>query len=87
MMSAAPHPSSTATGTSRRDRRGCGYDAYVPDLLAGWNLVMPADLALEGLARVLLRRVGRVLGDRGPRRRPAPAGARRGRVDPGRPHQ
>jgi len=32
---------------SRRDRRGCRYDAYVPDLLAGWNLVMPADVAAD----------------------------------------
>jgi Fic family protein len=64
-------------GMGRRDRRGCDYDAYLPDPLAGWDLTLPADLAadiadaetevrrlnartdatlaLEGLARFLLR--------------------------------
>jgi Fic family protein len=67
----------TFEGMSRADRRGCEYDAFVPDQLAGWNLMLPADLvadladaeqavrelnrtgggvlALEGLARFLLR--------------------------------
>ena len=31
----------------RRDRQGCDYDAYVPDPLAGWNLLLPADLAAD----------------------------------------
>jgi Fic family protein len=34
-------------GMSRRDRRGCRYDAYVPDPLVGWNLVIPADVAAD----------------------------------------
>jgi Fic family protein len=32
---------------SRRDRQGCDYDAYVPDQLAGWDLVLPADLVAD----------------------------------------
>lgn len=32
-------------GMTRRDRQGCDYDAYLPDPLAGWDLLMPADLA------------------------------------------
>jgi Fic family protein len=31
----------------RRDRQGCGYDAYLPDPLAGWNLTLPSDLAAD----------------------------------------
>ena len=34
-------------GTSRRDRQGCSYQAYLPDPLAGWNLLLPADLAAD----------------------------------------
>lgn len=34
-------------GASRRDRRGCSYDAYVPDPLAGWPLEIPGDLAAD----------------------------------------
>jgi Fic family protein len=34
-------------GMSRRDRTGCDYDAYLPDPLAGWNLVIPGDLAAD----------------------------------------
>lgn len=34
-------------GMSRRDRQGCDYDAYVPDLLAGWDLLLPADVAAD----------------------------------------
>lgn len=32
---------------SRRDRQGCDYDAYLPDPLAGWELVLPADLVAD----------------------------------------
>ncbi len=32
---------------TRRDRQGCSYDAYLPDLLAGWNLTLPGDLAAD----------------------------------------
>jgi Fic family protein len=32
---------------SRRDRQGCDYDAYLPDPLAGWELLMPADVAAD----------------------------------------
>jgi Fic family protein len=38
---------STFDGMSRRDRLGCDYDAYRPDRLAGWNLVLPADLVAD----------------------------------------
>lgn len=34
-------------GMSRRDRRGCDYDAYLPDPLLGWNLSIPADVAAD----------------------------------------
>jgi Fic family protein len=34
-------------GMSRRDRQGCEYDAYLPDPLAGWDLLMPADVAAD----------------------------------------
>jgi len=32
---------------SRRDRRGCDYDAYLADPLAGWDLSIPADVAAD----------------------------------------
>jgi Fic family protein len=32
---------------TRRDRRGCNYDAYLPDSLAGWNLTLPGDIAAD----------------------------------------
>ena len=32
---------------SRRDRRGCEYDAYLPDPLIGWKLSLPADLVAD----------------------------------------
>jgi Fic family protein len=32
---------------TRRDRRGCNYDAYLPDPLAGWNLSLPGDAAAD----------------------------------------
>lgn len=32
---------------SRRDRGGCRYDAYLPDLLAGWNMDIPGDVAAD----------------------------------------
>ena len=38
---------STFQGMSRRDRRGCEYDAFVPDRLVGWNPVLPADLVAD----------------------------------------
>lgn len=34
-------------GLSRRDRRGCEYDAYLPDPLAGWDLALPGDVAAD----------------------------------------
>ncbi len=34
-------------GMSRSDRRGCYYDAYLPDPLVGWNLSIPADVAAD----------------------------------------
>ena len=34
-------------GLTRRDRLGCNYDAYLPDLLAGWDLSLPGDLAAD----------------------------------------
>lgn len=35
------------TGMSRRDRAGCDYEAYLPDPLRGWQLMLPADLAAD----------------------------------------
>ena len=34
-------------GMGRRDRQGCDYSAYVPDPIAGWDLLLPADLAAD----------------------------------------
>lgn len=34
-------------GMSRRDRKGCEFDAYLPDPLVGWNLDLPADLVAD----------------------------------------
>lgn len=34
-------------GMSRKDRRGCDYDAYLPDLLADWDLSITADVAAD----------------------------------------
>ncbi len=34
-------------GASRRDRRGCAYDAYLADPLDGWELSIPADVAAD----------------------------------------
>lgn len=34
-------------GMSRRDRRGCDYDAYLADPLVGWDLVIPGDVAAD----------------------------------------
>ncbi|MCP3936398.1 MAG: Fic family protein [Actinomycetia bacterium] len=34
-------------GMSRRDRRGCFYDAYLADPLAEWDLSIPADVAAD----------------------------------------
>jgi Fic family protein len=34
-------------GLSRQDRRGCDYDAYLPDPLQGWDLTLPADVAAD----------------------------------------
>jgi Fic family protein len=41
------HWSPTFLGVSRRDREGCTYNAYLPDLLGGWQLNLPADLAAD----------------------------------------
>ena len=32
---------------SRRDREGCEYDAYLPDRLVGWDLAIPAEVAID----------------------------------------
>ena len=32
---------------SRRDRHGCSYDAYLPDVLTGWQPSLSADLAAD----------------------------------------
>jgi Fic family protein len=32
---------------SRRDCRGCDYESYLPDALAGWDLALPADLMAD----------------------------------------
>ncbi len=37
----------TYSGMSRKDRRGCDYDAYSPDPLAGWLPQLPADLVAD----------------------------------------
>ncbi len=34
-------------GMSRRDRRGCDYNAYLADPLADWDLSIPADVAAD----------------------------------------
>lgn len=34
-------------GLTRRDRRGCNYDAYLPDPLAGWDISLPGDLVAD----------------------------------------
>jgi Fic family protein len=34
-------------GMTRRDRKGCDYDAYLPDPLASWDLALPGDLAAD----------------------------------------
>ena len=34
-------------GLTRRDRQGCNYDAYLPDALAEWSLILPSDLAAD----------------------------------------
>ncbi len=34
-------------GATRRDRQGCSYQAYLPDPLVGWNLLLPGDLAAD----------------------------------------
>lgn len=41
------HWSARFEGMSRRDRRGCGYDAYLPDPLVGWNPTVTADVAAD----------------------------------------
>jgi Fic family protein len=41
------HWSATFEGMSRRDRRGCDYDAYVPDTISGWDLGLSADLVAD----------------------------------------
>lgn len=45
-------------GMSRRDRRGCDYDAYLADPLAGWDLAIPGDVAADiADAEVAIRRL------------------------------
>lgn len=34
-------------GLTRRDRRGCEYEAYLPDPLIGWQPSLPSDLAAD----------------------------------------
>ena len=34
-------------GVSRAERKGCSYESYLPDPLAGWDLNLPADLAAD----------------------------------------
>lgn len=34
-------------GLTRRDRQDCSYHAYMPDVLAGWNVILPGDLAAD----------------------------------------
>lgn len=34
-------------GMSRRDRMGCKYNAYLPDRLSGWDVLLPSDLAAD----------------------------------------
>lgn len=41
------HWSASFDGMSRRDRRGCDYDSYLPDPLEEWDLALPADLAAD----------------------------------------
>ena len=41
------HWDASFQGMSRIDRRGCNYDAYLPDLLAGWDPTLPADLVAD----------------------------------------
>lgn len=40
-------PSSLDAGLPRRDRQGCEYEAYVPDLLAGRRFRLYGDVAAE----------------------------------------
>src|SRR4051812_36389532 len=52
---------SSFEGMSRRDRRGCEYDAYLPDPLAGWDLALPADLVADlSDAEAAIRRLNAV---------------------------
>ena len=41
------HWTATFDGMSRRDRQGCDYDAYLPDRLRGWDLVLSAELMAD----------------------------------------
>jgi Fic family protein len=36
-----------ASGLPRRDRRGCDYDAYLPDRLAGWTFMFRGDVVAD----------------------------------------
>jgi Fic family protein len=38
---------SSFEGVSRKDRHGCAYDAYLPDVLRDWNLQIPGDVAAD----------------------------------------
>ena len=37
----------TDAGLSRRDRRSCDYEAYVPDVVAGRKIVLDGDTAAD----------------------------------------
>lgn len=39
--------SKLSVATQRGDLTGCDHDAYLPDPLAGWNLMLPGDLAAD----------------------------------------
>lgn len=38
---------SSFEGMSRRDRQGGNYDTYLPDLLSGWDLLLPSYLVAD----------------------------------------
>ncbi len=38
---------SLVEGISRRERKGCSYEAYLPDMLSGWNFTLGSALAAD----------------------------------------
>lgn len=56
-----------ASGLSRRDRRSCAYDAYLPDRLADRRFTMDGDVAADvadaGGCRLLRAEMASVVGD------------------------